>query len=1726
MSNLRYEQFLVEVLSSWCEEGNCQPGKRLHYQFSDSGDSALLYTEMAGSSSGAIEIGGENIPYIELGNTKLIFVRHADRVAACEIPCYSESYISMLRDQVAGQSDMFEGVAMVILHNSLLDTLLGTSEDLKLNVWSHDNIYLQVRERASDLISEKPAVGFILEFQSQALKDEGSSIFGLRGIYETVANQGVFDLKPLGFIPDVELMSSWSGNESQAKKRLQKNKDLKDRIDHVLHHYPDEVAERLPEFGQKFVKKHISVDGDWRDQDYAKFDEEIKVHAGDVLSFSRFDVELGCECIGPRLKGESAAQQRDMHIICLLKEGETTFRVHFEFETAQKNLKEDEVHVWGKDKIAVEKSIKSRSKGKQTVTLKFDGFEGKPTYERVRLLRDNTKEKYSFSLLILRKGDFCVEAIKNSFLVLPQKHHVALQTKETELEINTQSRLTTELKNLDDVVDVSDVGTLDYRDLYETSDVVSFDLKSGEHLIKFHVEGETNTQSLRLPLLLDQGRFGKLFRDDYNGEFFSQKRRVVIDNSESSVIFDRLEFLLREETVIQEKHIVAGDDPITADVLAGTYAEVYENYLALLKYCEERKTTPSLVSWGPDFCRLVRFYVVSYEKALNSIVKGTSLTATQRQLMQVGFSWYNGVEFITPFHPLVLSYYLYLVDQIIADQENGSFKNLPSVTTSRLNAKGLLPYVFEREGDFGFTQASDANMFWLEVVPQEESSYSFVSKLVLEKIDELVKTFKDLFNESSTAPLVVNSVNNGPNKEVFLGVLDYFKKYKLKSQSVHVNLYGAEDNVTEFEEFAEMGSYDQIKQRYNFKGNEESDQVIDLLRTKVSFSKYSDTEADRDGHQWCHISFFKNNEKISPTSHNVDQHTSGIACDGILSGESSFREGDNYYTAFGLERVDDSDKCHLKIARLVNNLLRPARQANESYRDSSALRLAVNERFKAQLEGCYKNSLWTTIIDPKVTLNFFEHEQELVLIHYSDQYTNSAGYDAITVTSHADLYDKMLSSHGKHLLGEFNAFNGEWLLKMVSSNKTIKLERTGIIATWKLVCGLLAESDISWIPLSIAEMVRVSGNIGLKLSGSDFSRHFKKDTYNGKMSDDVLFVGFKGDKMFLLPVEVKAGQHGADSMAKACGQVEALRDYLVEGLLGLDSLEGKIYRSLFIRQVLTQVEKYQLYDVFPDKVKPENQYKHLLNQREEFLSGVYSIAELADYAEGLAIGILSNDSCLDTSSKLQGNVLQIEIPDSYLNRLLSTPVEQLSKEISERSILNLSEECYLTSDAIKQEVEKKPPVVPATTISPEPLPEGGGEAAPNIAIVAEAATNPYEVVGAVAVLEPATVSEIPTVVDPSESGPLTIKFGENVNDHEPVLWEPTNTSKAFNTNTGIIGTMGTGKTQFTKSLITQLVRNQEDNVGDEPVGILIFDYKADYIKDDFIEATGAKVFELYDLPFNPFSLFGNKPMLPVHTANLFRSTMGNAYGLGTKQQNKIRTLIIEAYNAAGIYQNKPETWSRPAPTLNDVWNLFNEDENVAQDSLYAALDDLIQFQIFEPKAEKTQSLFDMLDGVVVINLSGYDPQIQNLIVAITLDIFYSQMHHLGSSKLEGDFRQISKMILVDEADNFMSQEFESLKKILKEGREFGVGTILSTQELTHFKTSNADYSSYILTWIIHRVSQIKNQDVKSIFNAADKHEENALMQKVRELDKHFSLYVDGDKKITKMKDLAFWEIVK
>lgn len=484
--------------------------------------------------------------------------------------------------------------------------------------------------------------------------------------------------------------------------------------------------------------------------------------------------------------------------------------------------------------------------------------------------------------------------------------------------------------------------------------------------------------------------------------------------------------------------------------------------------------------------------------------------------------------------------------------------------------------------------------------------------------------------------------------------------------------------------------------------------------------------------------------------------------------------------------------------------------------------------------------------------------------------------------------------------------------------------------------------------------------------------------------------------------------------------------------------------------------------------------------------------------------------------------------------------------------------CRLEAAEEPEEAEEPAPAPAPAVEKPEPHEEPAAEAPAPAGAPAREPEVPAEEPAAeepvAAPEEPVAEPEEPKAAEPElpaddgEHRGMQILFGHEIDvapvltEYEDVLpeqeapvvpmyWTPNDTTKVFHTNTGIIGTMGTGKTQFTKSLITQLYRQQCNNYNGKPLGILIFDYKGDYnnSKADFVQAVNAKVLRPYKIPYNPLAIMETKlfkPLLPVHTANTFKDTISKVYRLGPKQQTALYSCIMRAYEAMGIRPEAPETWKNRAPTFDMVYEIYDQSEDIPKnDSLAAAMQKLQQFQLFENNPYRTETLYDLLKGVVVIDLSGYDPDIQSLVVAITLDQFYSQMHAAGSSATDGTLRQLTKLILVDEADNFMREEFPALKKILKEGREFGVGTILSTQLLEHFTGGEDDYSKYILTWIVHNVADLKKADVEYVFKTKlSSAETTEIYERIKRCDRFQSVVKIGNDPVHYIRDKAFFEL--
>jgi len=1665
----QFNTFLVNNIINWLKS-QIAPGYRYRFHSDNSDNIESLVTAFNEMQDSSLIYKNVELPYIQVGVIKLVYVNDV-------MGTMNENFISNLRDAISAPEEVFENCALLVLHKSRLDTVLNSATDLAS--FKAPLSAFEVASYIKDLTtttSSQSIFDALMKIQTKTIKEEQQSAFGYKSLYESIASDKV-NFKELRLLDDPGLCKET--NLEKIEKRLEHNKELHDEIETNIINFPSELEDRLTKYSDEFITSKITIDT-WEDVPYTKLVQEINNNRGSSISFE--SLEFDNRTLEPRDESTTVPGKRTKNIIIFSQDEQISLFFKFKGD----GLKTEQFKILDNNELAASAKINYMGVSR-TLELNL-AYDLKPLYFKVKLQGKKASETFNFKILLLRKDSFYLNNIYNHFIIKPNDKKILLQLNEFSINFSDQEATLYELKD-DECININENPNIDVKTLYNTQDEVSFSITNEIDELQFSIEGKKVEQVISIPLLYNRDRLDKLFCNGTgnNAELNHSAPKAILEHREFPLIAKRFTYIDLEYSFIHEELCCKQEDPFKVPALENIDCDIYISYKNLLGYFKDHKTTPSLCAWDNIVCDLASKFVDSFQNYMSEIPTDTSLNNDHKAIFNIGKAVVDGKEYLSPFSPLILAYILYLRDR----SNDPSFKNISEVTLERLNPKGLFPYLYKGSDQYAYTRVLSDDSLWLEFIPNEDNEFSYVSKLTTEKIIEFTKAFEKLFEFRHDAPLIINSINNGTNKEVFKGLVEYYKKtYESTPKRIIVNLYDKDFDETSFDIFADTDPYDEIKLMHSFGKNAET--IIDVMRTHITYSKHTLEEPQT----YAHLSFFKNNEKVKVKPNKVHLQKSGLVCSGLISGESAEEKGGYYYSGFGLRDIDTSDKKHLQIAKLYNALQRSVYEAGELYDEDEVISLMISENFKNLLEQSYINSLWTVIIDPKVTLDFFENERDLILIHYSDQFSSSANYDAITVTAQKELYANVVGS--ENIIREFNAFNGEWLIKMIAETQEInKREKRSVIAAYKYMTSFVDIPEITWVPLSVAEMVRVAGNVGLSMSKGDFSRYNanltadEEDKHVGAISDDILMVGFCKDGVVLYPVEVKSGS--SDLMPKANKQAKALKTFFYDFVFKGNTLKPTLLKGLFIRQVFMQIDKYELYEVFEKEY-----FKPLHQQRENLLDGTYSLKELHGFSEGAVVFFNDSPTQFNSDFRIEEGILECKLPFSYQQEILETSYQDLKIKTSngefgtDTSFMLKNASCTGKDEESKIDLEDQ-----TTTID-----------APDEEQVQVTAIQVEDT-------KPSTTNE-----------PMQIKFGTDDKTKEDIIWFPTDTSKTLNTNTGIIGTMGTGKTQFTKSLITQLVQNQSNNVTGSDIGILIFDYKGDYIDEDFVSATKATVYELEKLPFNPLALFGNKPKQPVHTGRTLTTTLAKAFNLGTVQQATLKQLIGEAYAAKGISSNDKSTWLLEAPTLNDVWEVFINQEKVTTDSLYAALDDLIDFEIFEPDTSLTKSLYDVVSGVTVINLSGYDSNIQNLIVAIALDQFYIQMHNQGSSRIEGDFRQISKVVLVDEADNFMSQDFASIKKILKEGREFGVGTILSTQQLTHFKTSEDNYAEYINTWIVHKVSSIKSQDVTSLFNISNKQEAEGLMEQIRKLEKHFSIYVDGNKNMVKMQDLAFWELIK
>ena len=353
---------------------------------------------------------------------------------------------------------------------------------------------------------------------------------------------------------------------------------------------------------------------------------------------------------------------------------------------------------------------------------------------------------------------------------------------------------------------------------------------------------------------------------------------------------------------------------------------------------------------------------------------------------------------------------------------------------------------------------------------------------------------------------------------------------------------------------------------------------------------------------------------------------------------------------------------------------------------------------------------------------------------------------------------------------------------------------------------------------------------------------------------------------------------------------------------------------------------------------------------------------------------------------------------------------------------------------------------------------------------------------------------------------------------KPIDFWPGNT-ELTQMNVGVVGDLGTGKTQFLRSMVSQ-IRHSAQRSQDNPVTFLIFDYKRDYKDEVFIKSVNGRVLSPDNgIPLNVLAIAGEYSKNKAYKrAMAFCDVLDKIYAaVGPVQKNQLTISIVELFEGSAEHR---------APTLSEVAAAYKAAIG-KEDSVTAILNKFVLPGVFIEDQAKLETFKDLMeDRVVVVSLNefGADAETKNALVVLMLDLYYEYMLSSNKWPFVGEnpqIRKINSFLLVDEATNIMQYDFPVLKSLLLEGREWGFGTILASQYLSHFKTSNNNYGEPLKTWVIHKVPSVKQQELVTLGLAQATEQTVATISKLKV---HEAVYDSLHFESSKIQGLPFYKL--
>ena len=469
-------KYIASLINTYFETVPPKAGERFHIHVDRKEEVEELYASLCQNAKISATNGSYSTKAIRFNKVALVLASSHNA---------SESFLTRLRNHTAGQKKSFNGVALLTIHDTSLDSIIGGSQSLNkegapLHISKFKKSLKQDINQLTIHESEKIALLAKLFAFNQTIHEDSNAILAYYPFMNVIGHGiiNIGDWNELGLFPDQEIQTI--SNKKNIKDRIVDNHEVFEKIQNS-HKYGtpgDDLGKTFIHAGVTELQKES-----WGDLSYGqvkkwKEDRSKAKPPKYIIQNNLFPID-GLE-FWERAEGKTAAAQRKRHIIIFNDKQQDAVSYTLQFD---KVVKQAAVKIGQKSSLIAEQQSKEIK-----ITVKDcsqDAQIGQVIYDD-----QNASGKYIFNIAVVPFSKEILLSHSSTYLVKGQAKNQRIRLNADNVIVFNESGADEERYLIDEdaqlvltqntkiVAELS--GTLDF-------DTLKFDLVWDGHKIPFEL---------------------------------------------------------------------------------------------------------------------------------------------------------------------------------------------------------------------------------------------------------------------------------------------------------------------------------------------------------------------------------------------------------------------------------------------------------------------------------------------------------------------------------------------------------------------------------------------------------------------------------------------------------------------------------------------------------------------------------------------------------------------------------------------------------------------------------------------------------------------------------------------------------------------------------------------------------------------------------------------------------------------------------------------------------------------------------------------------------------------------------------------------------------------------------------------------------------------------------------------------------------------------------------